>query len=289
MNAYDSFRQSFKDIFDKNLESDDFLNRKPFRPIRGAMYSEPNLKFYQYRHTEGSNLGNLENDILTFGNPLHFNDIFEGMVKSKDGDKKIVESIIKMACNDVAIACFTETWNNQLMYAHYSRAFKGFCVEYDYKEMCKCFPEIGYFYPVIYQKSPSSLAKMKALRELIDKHYRGFKEGKLVLEKVDDLISYFVHKPDIWQYEREWRYIYILPRTSHILEETEANITYSLKNFDCISAIYLAANIGSNDEKKIRDIVNSKNSVRTTPREKIKLFKTYIKKDSYELEREQIL
>lgn len=251
------------------------------------------LKFYIYRRPSQRCLDQLRDGVLSFSNPKKFNDIFEGMVKSKDDDKIEVRDVIEKASNAVSIACFSETWANQLMYAHYAESFTGFCIEFDYDRMLKCVPNIGYFFPVIYQHSPVKLAKMRELSESIDKTYKGIAEHKIVLDKIDDLISYFIHKPYIWSYEREWRLIVPLSQFSNFfIDPSPAESFHQLKNFDCISAIYLAANIKNGEDPdykdKIIDIVKEKNSARTDPSEYIKIYQTHIVESYYKLGRNEI-
>lgn len=293
---YTELRAEFKKIFDENLEGYNFLNKKNFGPIRYRMKGQ-GLKFYQYRSPSPRTLNQIKNCELSCSNPKMFNDVFEGMVKSKDDDKIEIKEVIERASNAVSIACFSETPANQLMYAHYAASYKGLCIEYDYDRMLNCIPDIGYFYPVIYQHSPSSLAKMRELSKSIDKHISAIAENKIALVKIDDLISYFVHKPYIWKYEREWRLIVPVSQFHAFFTNESVNeMFHTMKNrFDCISAIYLAANIedapkinGENYKDELIEIVKEKNSKRKNPGEYIKVYQTHIIESSYKIGRKEI-
>ena len=87
---------------------------------------------------------------------------FEGMVTSCDLDFKETHEIIDKVSRNVSISCFIETWNNMLMYAHYTDSFKGFCLEYNFS-YAFAFPDFPllYFFPVIYKNKPSNLARMR--------------------------------------------------------------------------------------------------------------------------------
>ncbi len=281
-------RAEFKEIIDENLKGSDYLNRKSFRPIRAKMKGK-GLKFYQYRSSSDRALEQLRNSELSCSNPKMFNDIFEGMVKSKDDDKIEVKKIIEKASNAVSIACFSETWTNQLMYAHYAASYTGFCIEYDYDRMLDCIYEIGYFYPVIYQHRPSSLAKMGELSKAIDKVQNRIANNELIFDKIDDLISFFVHKPNIWSYEREWRLIVPLSMFDKFFTKvSDCGNFHIIENFDCVSAIYLAANITDENEKKIIDIVKEKNLYRKDSSDHIKVYKTHIVESEYRIGRKRI-
>lgn len=285
---YSELRRDFKKIIDENLEGTSYLNLKQFRPIRARMKGK-GFKFYQYRSPSDRSLDQLRNSELSCSNPKKFNDVFEGMVKSKDDDKIEVRGIIKNASNAVSIACFSESWFNQLMYAHYAASYTGFCIEYDYDRMLNCIPNIRYFFPVIYQHRPSSLAKMRELSKSIDKIYKDLSEGKLVVEKIDDLISYFIHKPYMWSYEREWRLIVPLSQFNNFFTKESADgMFHIMENFDCISAIYLAANITPSYKDKIIDIVKNKNIACKDPSEYIKVYQTHIIESSYKIGRREI-
>ncbi len=285
---YTELRKEFKKILDENLKGVDYLNRKRFRPVRTKMRGQ-GLKFYQYRGPSDRAIEQLRNNELSCSNPKKFNDIFEGMVKSKDDDRIEVKKIIEKASNAVSIACFSETGANQLMYAHYAASYTGFCIEFDYDRMLNSAVDIGYFYPVIYQHSPSSLAKMRELSEAIDRCYESLSNNEPFYEKIDDLISYFIHKPYIWSYEREWRLIVPVSQFENFFTKvSDDGMFHTIEKFDCVSAIYLAANIDAKHKKTIIDIAKEKNSARKNPSEHIKVYQTHIIESSYKIGRKEI-
>ena len=89
---YTELRREFKKIIDEDMKRVDYLNRKRFRPVRAKMRGQ-GLKFYQYRGPSDWTFEQLRNNELSCSNPKKFNDIFEGMVKSKDDDKIEVKKL----------------------------------------------------------------------------------------------------------------------------------------------------------------------------------------------------
>ena len=50
----------------------------------------------------------------------------------------------------IHVACFSETKESILMWSHYADNHKGFCVEYDFKELGISNPFARFIFPVIY-------------------------------------------------------------------------------------------------------------------------------------------
>ena len=130
---YDKLRECCKNVVDANLQTTDMLNIKMFtKDYANYFRTENGLKFYKYYQPTYHAIRNFETDMLMCSNPKAFNDIFEGMVISGELEPEKVRSIIRDICGVVSISCFSETWDNLLMYAHYADSFKGFCIEYDF-------------------------------------------------------------------------------------------------------------------------------------------------------------
>lgn len=65
------------------------------------------------------------------------------VLDSRHYDRSISEEIFKAYKMDripykeeVAITCFSEVNNEQLMWAHYAGSYSGFCIEYDFSKSC---------------------------------------------------------------------------------------------------------------------------------------------------------
>lgn len=290
---YDRLRESCKDVIDKNLKTTDMLNIKMFTEGYANLFREENgLKFYKYYKPTYHAIRNFEEDMLMCSNPKAFNDIFEGMVKSSELKPEMVYPIIRDICDVVSISCFSETWDNLLMYAHYTDSFKGFCVEYNFDYIKKKMPWI-YFFPVIYQSGPSSLAQMEKLKIDIASVINGIKTEKIVLKKLDDIISYFIHKANIWSYEKEWRFIIPITQYKNYFGKYDLKTDrHFIHKFDCVSAVYLAANIDEIHKKHICEIVDRKNEERRSMsgdrKEPIVVYQTRIKESEYALVADQL-
>jgi len=89
-----------------------------------------------------------------------------------------------------SIACFSERWNNQPMWAHYSNNYNGFVVEYNTNYLIATSKVWGgRIYPVIYQDN------------------RRVTESDLVSMFSKNAAQPFNTKHSSWEYEREWRLV----------------------------------------------------------------------------------
>lgn len=284
---YNKLKERCKSVVDANLQTTDMLNIKMFTKGYADFFrAESGLKFYKYYIPTYHAIRNFEKDMLMCSNPKAFNDIFEGMVISSELKPEEVRPIIRDICDAVSISCFSETWDNLLMYAHYTDSFKGFCIEYDFDYIKNEMPWI-YFFPVIYQSKPSSLAQMEKLKIDIASVINEIKNNKEVLTKLDDIISYFIHKANIWSYEKEWRFIIPITQYKNYFESYDLkDERYFIKNFDCVSAVYLAANIDTLHKEHICEIVGRKNEarrLRDSGKKPIAVYQTRIKESEYAL------
>lgn len=289
---YDRLRECCKAVVDANLKTTDMLNIKMFTEGYADFFrAENGLKFYKYYKPTYHAIRNFEADMLMCSNPKTFNDIFEGMVKSSELKHEVVRTIIRDICDVVSISCFSETWDNLLMYAHYTDSFKGFCIEYNFDYIKKEMPWI-YFFPVIYQSKPSLLAQMEKLRTDIAGVTDEIKTKKISFKKLDDIISYFIHKASIWSYEKEWRFIIpITQYTNYFGNYDLKNDRHFIHNFDCVSAVYLAPNIDALHKEHICEIVNRKNEARklsSAGKKPIVVYQTRIKESEYSLAADQL-
>lgn len=286
MTNYELLKDACKNVVDRKYQTLNMLNIKDFRKTYTSLLrKEENLTFFKYFPPKWYANENLLSDVLVCNNPRKFNDVFEGMVISLDIDEASeVHRIIDEVCNSVSISCFSETWDNLLMYAHYADSYRGFCVEYDFTKIINEYPYF-YFFPVLYQSSPHSLTQMRKLNEDICNVKSAYNQGNFFLEKTDEIISYFIHKAEVWSYEREWRFI--IPITqfrNYFRGDDVSEEIHFLNNFDCVVSVYLAPNIDSCYRKKICETIKTKNSVRIAKGEKkIKIYQTKISEKAYSL------
>ena len=162
----------------------------------------------------------LVNNELWFSDPFSFNDPFDCNItidanntpeqikryykvanweKSKDTDieiqkliktnfkdkiafKKKINAISKRAIGDLGLACFTESKDNLLMWAHYTEEHKGVVLEFDYKKDTTFFKPLK---KVVYVKQYPV--------------YNYFNKKNKVVEQL------MLRKSDHWNYEKEIR------------------------------------------------------------------------------------
>lgn len=139
------------------------------------------------------------------------------------------------------ITCFSETYDNQLMWAHYADSHRGICVEYDLSKIDDI--EINYIklnlLPVKYCKARPQIPIQT---DRINQYHYKVSEGNYT---ISDQYRFLLTKSMDWKYEREWRII---------LQDAQSRII----KFPLISNIYLGANITTDNKKKIENIAKKK-------------------------------
>lgn len=128
----------------------------------------------------------------------------------------------------VKISCFSETYNNILMWSHYAQNHTGFCIEYNISnlELTNSFKK--QLFPVFYTPKPIDMSKA-----ILSKQKEIF-ENILIINKSED-----------WKYEREWRYI-----TS---SEDDSKFIMPVKP----KAIYLGTKISEKNKNIMLEIANN--------------------------------
>lgn len=155
----------------------------------------------------------------------NMNDPMEGLYKasSKVKDHALYNNFIRSLRNEklaLGIASFSETWNNELMWAHYADSFQGMCICYSMPALLSGMPEDNSFARIAYGNKPYYLA--------LNGMKNDFERSRAVLST----------KHLSWAYEREWRlFSPMVGKAPHAP--------------NAIKAIYLGARIS----KKIRDAV----------------------------------
>ena len=125
------------------------------------------------------------------------------------------------------IACFTETFDNVLMWAHSAQYKKGFYIEYDISE----YENIrNNMYPILYMEEPPFLPEL----------FRDYQKGKVDITHIQSLFTTI--KYNEWQYEKEWR-----------LFGRESRLTMPILP----SCIYLGVNIKECDKREISKIAEN--------------------------------
>jgi hypothetical protein len=114
----------------------------------------------------------------------------------------------------IGISCFAERWDDLLMWSHYARGHRGFCIELDVQAD-------------IFE---GKIRKMRYAKDLAK-----LNPAKAMLNTEDDgwLIGTLYTKNKGWAYEREWR-----------MYHHEGNRTWCYGQ-DALTAIYLGTNLDS--------------------------------------------
>ena len=141
------------------------------------------------------------------------------------------KQIQKIMDQNFAVGCLTTDYRNNLMWSHYADGHKGFCIEYDFKDL----KNINNLLPVAYSTDRPSIP--------LESKYNNSKDMNTEVTKA--LYIALLTKDNIWEYENEWRII---------ISATEG------KNIEMppISAIYLGAQMPEGDKKKLIEIASKK-------------------------------
>ena len=148
------------------------------------------------------------------------------------------------ATKGAGVCCFSEKFDNLLMWSHYSDGHKGFCLEYDTKIEPFSKP-----YKVHYSSITPEIDPVKIL---LDKSNEIFKR---IIKK----------KSSCWKYEKEWRIFH-----------KESNILFGCST-DALTGIYFGAKMDMTHIEIITLILRGQNP-------KTKLYKGELLNNSYKLD-----
>lgn len=96
--------------------------------------------------------------------------------------------------------CFSEESTSTLMWAHYADSNKGMCITYDFNQWNATMLLKHLLFPVAYSKRPIELVDLLEDRQ-----------NKICQYPIDTaVLCAALNKASVWQYEREWRMIFVL-------------------------------------------------------------------------------
>jgi len=187
-------------------------------------YVQP-ATLYRYRSLEkfDREISAIEDASLFLAPHSRLNDPMEGrfsvLERLRGGPK--YESLIKKmgsAIEEIGICSFSETHDNEIMWAHYAQQFAGICVAYRFSKLLTNLNDSVEFIRLSYQDKAPTIPQSKtpeylAKRVLSCKSYR-------------------------WLYEREWRAF-----------GPQGQVEYKVTSG--VQTVYLGAEISSTDKKKI--------------------------------------
>lgn len=167
------------------------------------------------------------------------------------------------SCKDkFKLKCFSEKKDSLLMWSHYSKNHKGFCVEYDLDLINENTKEelilpVCLLFPITYSK------KRVFMPNNLHKVFLNYKKNNNVTK--DYFIKYinsFLYKSSVWDYEKEWRMFASLA--------DKENKIY----FPFIKSVYLGACIDDEAKNKLMIIAEKHNW---------NVYQMYMLPDKYEL------
>ena len=237
-----------------------YLMKTVGKESRFKLYRYSALYYYDKKKKENRFSFDLEK--LYFSPNGNLNDIFEGLPNDDMSIYPLEERLDKLS-KIAALKCFTESFDNNLMWAHYSDSHKGICVEYDFKKIND--DEIlKLLFPVIYSKERNIYASSDILIDFLkgDKELQGTKDAKGI----------FLQKDNCWRYEKEWRIC--------LMNHSDEIDTVQEMEFPSVTAIYIGARTPKEDIEKIKYCVKE---YEEKHKYTIKLYQMKLNDNSYDL------
>ena len=178
-------------------------------------------RLYRYRSltrsadTVQQEINSILQKYIYCANFTRMNDPMEGfyqpskVLRGKPNYKEIVRKITDLKSN-IGIACFTETYEDVLMWTHYAGNYSGMCLSYSTIELQKGLPSEVNLVRVGYVDEPPLIYPSRAINPN------------------EAAISILSQKKYNWAYEREWR---ILGSVGHV----------KIQRFQAVKAIYFGS------------------------------------------------
>lgn len=181
----------------------------------------------------------------------------------------------------IYVACLSETNESILMWSHYANNHKGFCIEYNFKELEINNPITRFIFPVLYSKAIFDMKDYlpdsnKVFGNVLKNYLGSIKEDDILKglklpesnTNLNNMVVFYnaLIKYEGWAYEKEWRYVFpyqnVLGRNVHL-------------NVPKPKAIYLGAMACKENCKKILEIGKERD---------INIYKMEIKPSEFALE-----
>ena len=181
-----------------------------------------------------------------------------------------IQQAKKIVTKWVKITCFSETYKNPLLWAHYAEGHKGYVVGFKKSDLCQhailpvthkyndCPMPFFDLLPVVYDNSRHDCTEnyLYFFREYLNRVKRKKAQEQVITYK--DALKFsecFLFKSKSWEYENEWR----LLRFSDDLADFESHgMLVTCKP----SEIYLGCKMSSLHKRHIESIVHSLNQRR---------------------------
>ncbi|MEM9633812.1 MAG: DUF2971 domain-containing protein [Pseudomonadota bacterium] len=163
-----------------------------------AQVAQPLLppRFYRYRSISNEKLEQeltaIENNYLWCSNFRALNDPMEGFYRtspwvSRQTNFQRLSEAISLGKNSVGICCISDTFENELMWAHYAENYNGICVAYSTNDLRLALSDGVHIVRIAYSSEPPRINRT------ISQNSQW---------AVRAILS---HKKSPWHYENEWR------------------------------------------------------------------------------------
>lgn len=179
-------------------------------------------KIYKYRNLTKYSYNEIKEQKIYFSDPEKLNDPIDSqyikyILQKKTGCPGICnDQFIKNILNILRkVSCFTTSYLNNLMWAHYANSHSGICIEYDYAKYTKSEKAIVELFPIVYT---NNFQKFDLYDGEID--YR-----------IIEIITFL--KAKSWEYEDEWRMRIPKNFYNHLIDEKYIKIPISSIYFGC--------------------------------------------------------
>lgn len=246
-----------------------------------------------YKYTDaGTGLKILENSSLAFRNPMYFNDPYDFSFKLLDfsptsentvkdilfetynhlnrQDRKVlwqtskkklmktfhieVEQLMREDIQHHGVTCFSEVYDQMLMWSHYAKSHSGICLGFDLVEL---------FYEISQNTHPERMVRKVVYQDKIS-------PIKYLEARQEATIRWMTTKSAMWEYEKEIRI------TLTFLDLNEDQLNFQKISKESFNSVYLGSQIHPDDEESVRNICMT-----TYP--KIKIYKMSLADDEFRL------
>lgn len=123
------------------------------------------------------------------------------VIKELGSIENFINDGIEHLRSSVRLTCFTESFTNMPMWAHYGDNHQGVCIEYDFSQLPVENDFSKHLYPVGYESNRYDITNL--LRML-------FTEDQLD-PRINLLFFIMLMKHKSWAYEKEWRILFFNP------------------------------------------------------------------------------
>lgn len=185
-------------------------------------------KLYRYR-----SIANLQREVDAIAKGYLFcssykklNDPMEGLYTSsqvlkESANYQAVRNAIRDDKTQIGICSFSETYDHELMWAHYANQFSGICIQYSLPRLLTHLPADVHFSRMFYDERGPTV----------------FRSSKPPIELAKMVLSYKNYR---WLYEREWR-----------MFADQGKVSYSKSN--CVTHVYIGNRVKTAERLVIQD------------------------------------